>query len=71
LVDKARLAEDLMQYANRYKTTNEAIAKALRAYQLFERDRNYLHPTKKFQLHWTRWNRVQVNVFQMSITTPK
>ena len=42
LVDKARLAEDLMQYANRYKTTNEAIAKSIaRAYQLFERDRNY------------------------------
>lgn len=42
LVDKARLAEDLMQYANRYKTTNESIAKSIsRAYQLFERDRNY------------------------------
>ncbi|GFH40988.1 septation ring formation regulator EzrA [Pseudolactococcus insecticola] len=42
LVDKARVAEDLMQYANRYKTTNEAIAKSIaRAYQLFERDRNY------------------------------
>lgn len=42
LVDKARLAEDLMQYANRYKTTNEHIAKSIaRALQLFERDRNY------------------------------
>ncbi|MCJ1998004.1 septation ring formation regulator EzrA [Lactococcus paracarnosus] len=42
MVDKARLAEDLMQYGNRYKTTNERIAKSIaRAYQLFERDRNY------------------------------
>ena len=42
MVDKARLAEDLMQYANRYKTTNETVAKSIaRAYQLFERDRNY------------------------------
>jgi septation ring formation regulator len=42
MVDKARLAEDLMQYANRYKTTNDGIAKSVaRAYQLFERDRNY------------------------------
>lgn len=42
LVDKARLAEDLMQYANRYKTTNETVAKSIaRALQLFERDRNY------------------------------
>lgn len=42
MVDKARLAEDLMQYANRYKTTNERVAKSIgRAYQLFERDRNY------------------------------
>ena len=43
LVDQARLAEDLMQYANRYKTTNERVAKSIaRAYQLFERDRNYV-----------------------------
>ena len=42
MVDKARLAEDLMQYGNRYKTTNERVAKSIaRAYQLFERDRNY------------------------------
>ncbi len=42
MVDKARLAEDLMQYGNRYKTTNECVAKSIaRAYQLFERDRNY------------------------------
>lgn len=43
LVDQARLAEDLMQYANRYKTTDERVAKSIaRAYQLFERDRNYV-----------------------------
>ena len=42
MVDKARLAEDLMQYGNRYKTTNERVTKSIaRAYQLFERDRNY------------------------------
>ena len=42
MVDNARLAEDLMQYANRYKTTNERVAKSIaKAYQLFERDRNY------------------------------
>ncbi len=42
MVDKARLAEDLMQYGNRYKRTNERVAKSIaRAYQLFERDRNY------------------------------
>jgi septation ring formation regulator len=42
LVDHAVLAEQLMQYANRYKASDERIAGAIaRSLQLFDRARNY------------------------------
>lgn len=42
LIDNASLAEELMQYANRYKTTNSSVADAMqRSLILFERDRDY------------------------------
>ncbi|MDR2977073.1 MAG: septation ring formation regulator EzrA [Streptococcaceae bacterium] len=42
LVDNAALAEQLMQYANRFKLTNANVASAMeRSLTLFERDRDY------------------------------
>ncbi|MCL2114238.1 MAG: septation ring formation regulator EzrA [Streptococcaceae bacterium] len=42
LTDHAVLAEQLIQYANRYKASNEQVASGIsRALQLFERDRDY------------------------------
>lgn len=42
LIAHATLAEQLMQYANRYKSTDERIALGVqRALQLFDRDRDY------------------------------
>ncbi|GAB2028150.1 septation ring formation regulator EzrA [Lactovum odontotermitis] len=42
LVDNAALAEQLMQYANRFKSTNPNVANAMeRSLTLFERDRDY------------------------------
>lgn len=42
MTDHAVLAEQLIQYANRYKASNEQVAQGIsRALQLFERDRDY------------------------------
>ncbi|RZI49297.1 septation ring formation regulator EzrA [Lactococcus kimchii] len=42
MTDHAVLAEQLIQYANRYKATNEQVAQGIsRALQLFERERDY------------------------------
>lgn len=42
MTDHAVLAEQLIQYANRYKASNEQVSQGIsRALQLFERDRDY------------------------------